>query len=367
MKKKGVIAVANKKLEYVKQTQIKKVLSGCDWLLLLGERSNGKSYAAKSLILKECYKNDTEFIYLRRYDLDIKDSQCVLYFADCPVETITDGEYSSVDVYRKSIYFANTDPETGKVVRGKKIGYCQCLSGAEHYKSFAFPKVKYVLFEEFVSASGRYLFNEATSVLPNHVSTIFRNHKGKVILIGNTISRICPYYREWKLNVGKQALGTVEKYKYTNDNGDDTRLSVYLTDSLNANSGMFFGNVAKSITKGAYEVQEMPHIPKSPSQYNKLYTIVVEYNEFKFLCELMQDREELNNVFWYVQPKTTEIQKGTRVISNQFSTDPLYTSGFNRVLSANERQALSLFDSGKTCFSDNLTGTEFNTILEYFD
>ena len=113
--------MSNKRLDYVKESVVRKILNDNDWLLMLGERSNGKSYCVKSLILKDCYKDDAEFIYLRRYDIDVKDSQCVYYFGDCPVEAITDGEYSCIDVYRKAIYFANVDQDTGKIIRGKKI------------------------------------------------------------------------------------------------------------------------------------------------------------------------------------------------------------------------------------------------------
>ena len=121
--------MANKKRQYVKQSDIKKNLNGCDFLLVLGERSNGKSYSSKNLIIKECYKNNKEFIYLRRYDLDVKDSLCVGYFGDCPIETMTGGEYTCIDVWRKGIYLSTID-ENGKVKHGQKIGYCHALSGA---------------------------------------------------------------------------------------------------------------------------------------------------------------------------------------------------------------------------------------------
>lgn len=354
----------NKKLNYVKQSTIKKILDFTDWLIILGERSNGKSYSSKNLVISECVNTGCEFIYLRRYDLDCKDSLCVNYFGDVPVESITDGAYSCIDVFRKGIFLANVNQETGKIERGKRIGTCHALSGAEHYKSLAFPDVKYVIFEEIVSQDGRYLYNEPNK-LQQYISTIYRNHKGKVIMIGNTISRICPYYREWNLKVARQKQGSVEKYVFHNDNGDDTRLSVYLTDSMNVNSGMFFGLSANNITKGAYEVEEQPHLPKSIIKYKILYTMVIEYNEFKFLCQLLQDKEDANNVTWYVQPKTSEIQDGTRVVSNKFNVSPLYTQSVRQPLNNNERQVLDMLINGRVCFSDNLTGTEFKNILQF--
>ena len=354
--------MANKKLKYVKQSDIQGCLQHSDFLLLLGERSNGKSYSSKNLILRQCYLYAQEFIYLRRYDLDTKDSLCVSYFNDCPVEDMTNGEYTCIDVWRKGIYFSNVD-ENGKIKHGKKIGYCHALSSAEHYKSLSFPDVNYIIYEEVVSQDGRYLFNEP-SKLQQYVSTIYRNRKGKVILIGNTISRICPYYREWNLKISKQKLGTMEDYVFHNDNGDDTRLRVYLTDSLNYNSGMFFGLPSKNITKGAYDVIECPHLEKPLSQYTKIYQIVIQYNEFKFLCSFLQDKSE-NKFCWYIEPKTTEIKPGTRVVSNLFSADPLWTNKISTALSPSEDKIFRFFNKGNVCYSDNLTGTEFQNIIQY--
>lgn len=352
--------MANKKKNYVSVDKIKKIPG--DYLLLLGERANGKSYAVKSWVLSECYKRNTcEFVYLRRFDLDVKDSVAVNYFADMPVYEITNGEYSCVDVYRKSIYFANVDEETGKTVRGRKIGYCHALSGAEHYKSLAFPKVDFIVMEEFISVDGHYLFNEPDK-LQHYISSIYRHKRAKVILIGNLISRICPYYREWGLQTGlkTQKHGEIKTYKI-----GDTVIAVYLTDSLNYNSGMFFGHIAKNITKGDYETQILPHLPKPKFRYNVLYQFVLEYNEFKFLCELLQDNEKANQIVWYVQPKTTEIQPKTRVISNIYNIDPWFSMTF-KDLTPNEKACMEMIFNEQVCYSDNLTGTEFLNILKYF-
>ena len=356
--------MANKKIQYVKQKDIGKYLKDSNYLIVLGERSNGKSYACKNYVIKECYKLHREFIYLRRYDLDVKDSLCVGYFGDCPIESMTGGEYTCIDVYRKGIYLANID-ENGKVKRGQKIGHCHALSGAEHYKSLAFPEVDFIIYEEFVSQDGRYIFNES-SKLQQYTSTIYRHRKnGKVLLIGNTISRLCPYYNEWGLTrLAKQSLGTVDHYTYHNDNGDDTKITVYLTDSLNYNTGMFFGLPSKNITKGAYDVTEQPHLPKRITQYKKLYIMAVEYNEFKFLCSLLQDKDN-GDLIWYIEPKTTEVQAGTRMISNRFYPNPLVTNSFRKPLTEVEARIFNLFFIGKVCYSDNLTGTEFNNIIGY--
>lgn len=352
----------NKKHNFVQSTKLEKISNQSHYIAVLGERSNGKSFAVKELILKKCYEEGCEFTYLRRFELDIKDSVSIHYYGDTPVSAITNGEYTTIDVYRKTIYFANINEETGKVVRGQKIGYCHALSGAEHLKSLSFPKVKYIDFEELVSMDGNYLFDEPNK-LQHYVSTIFRHRTdGKVFLVGNTISRICPYYREWGLEQGmkKQKLGEVKLYKI-----DETVIAVYLTDSLNYNSGMFFGNIANNITKGMYETKTLPHLPKPYFRYKSIYQFVLQYNEFKFYCELLQDVQNGSNITWYVQPKTTEIQKKTRVVSNKFDINPWWKTSF-KDLSPTEKEVMKLLFDEQVCYSDNLTGTEFLNILKYF-
>lgn len=350
--------------KYVQQ----KVIEGIDanYTILLGERSNGKSYASKSMVFQHCYNTGRELIVLKRFDLEIKDSMIVNYFSDIPIQAITKGAYTCVDVYRKEIYLSNIDEKTTKIVHGKKIGYVHSLASDEHYKSLSFPKVDYILYEEFISKDARYLYNEPDR-LQHYVSTIYRNRSdGKVIMIGNTISRICPFYTEWSLDkIPHQKQGTIDYYTKHNDNGSDTVIAVYLTDSLNVNSGMFFGNSAKTITKGAYEVNTYPHLPESVHRYKLLYQFVLEYDSFKFLCQLLEHHEHSDQVTWYISPKTSEIKNNTRVFSNKYSLDPLYSTSLKQVYDS-EKRVISMLLSGQVCYSDNLCGTEFNNLLKYF-
>ena len=352
--------MSNKKLNFVKQETLKK-LNG-DYCIILGERSNGKSYAVKGLCIADAYKNNNKFIYLRRWILDCKDSYCVNYFADVPVSAITDGEYTCIDVWQKKIYLSNVDEKTNKIKHGKLIGYCHALSESTRYKSQAFPDVTNIIYEEFIAEDARYIHNEPDR-LEHYVSTIFRLEKHKIYLVGNTISRICPYFRDWELleYIKKQKQGSIVDYTT-----DKTTITVYLTDSLNYNSGMFFGNIAKSITAGEYITQKQPHLEKRIREYNDLYQLVVKHNEFSFLCHLLQDKSESNNIIWYIEPKTTPIKDKTRVVSTEFNPSIYYSRNF-KGRTENERQIFTMLrDLDKVCFSDNLTGTEFKQIIKEF-
>lgn len=357
------------KENYVKAKTLKDI--NADIIIILGERSNGKSFAVKECVIKDAYKNDIQFGYLRRYDEDTKDYLITEYFSDVIrnkngheyIKEWTNGEYTTIMAYRKSIYFANFDPKSEKLVRGKKIGRMFGLSSVEHYKSLAFPNIKNLVYEEFIT-DGYYLPSESKKLF-SLMSTIFRHEKGKVFCIGNKISRVCPYFGEFGLvGIPKQKANTIEYYNVEDsDNDSTTRIAVYMTHSMKINSGMFFGNNAKSITSGEWETDEQPHLHGHRDDYTLIYTLVFAYDRTMFLCEFLQHKYNPNFFTWYVTPKTTEIQKGTRVISNHYDINNLSTIGFIP-LSKNERIIFDYLIDGKVCFLDNLTGTEFKQCFD---
>ena len=93
--------MAKKKIRYY---DIKNVLStGAQYIMLLGQRANGKSYQAKKVVLTKAYKTGEKFVYLRRYREDIKQKSVKAYFEDMPVTEITRGEWQDVEAYAGSI------------------------------------------------------------------------------------------------------------------------------------------------------------------------------------------------------------------------------------------------------------------------
>lgn len=357
--------MSTKKINYYSSKKIRD--TGANYLMILGQRANGKSYEVKRQCLTEAWENNTEFIYLRRWDMDIKQSQIENYFADAPIEAITHHEADCLYVYQKRIWFARTD-ENGKKIKIRVCGYAIALSQDEHYKSNIFPKVRNIIFEEFISMN--YYLPREPSRLQHLASTIFRNTPGRVYLIGNTISRVCPYVAEWGLvNLSRQKQGTIEIYTYiTEDIDEDTgepvtvKIAVEYAESLNHKNNMFFGLTGKNINSGTWETQAQPHLPKNPDKYTEMYRIVIEYDNFKFFCRFLTDSD--GSAFWYVEPKTSEIKKGTRTVSNRVHTEYWITQGF-KPINDQERLAFNyMLRENKIFFSDNLTGTDFYNCLK---
>lgn len=332
------------------------------YLILLGQRSNGKSYAVKERAVINAYKDGREFIYLRRYDEDIKDYNTELYFDDLQISKITNNEYDCIMIYRKRIYLGNrarVDDEGNETdaKRGKCIGYVQSLNKAERSKSLSFGRVDTIIYEEFIT-DGAYLAGEVDR-LANFVSTVFRDRLGVVCLVGNTISRICPYFSEWQLvHINKQKKGSVDIYEHDNGNGATVKIGVYLTDSLSTVSGMFFGKSARMINRGEWQSGSYPHIEKPLDNYVECYTVIYKYDLNTFRLVLLSGYDNALGVVWYVEPKTTPIKKGSRVISNNIVKECLWSRDF-KGLNAQEQDAFNLLLDGYIVYSDNLTATEF--------
>lgn len=355
--------------EYVSRDTIHQI--DARYVILLGGRNNGKSFSVKEEVLRNFLDKGEQFAYIRRYKEDCKQYMVNEYFSDilCDMNGVnhllewSGGRYNTIVTYNQGIYLAAIEEESGKVVRGPLCGRMFGLSWASHYKSLSFPQITTAVYEEFIT-DGAYLSSGPVSepkIFMNLISTIFRDRKGKVLMVGNTISRINPYGREWGLKgLAKQQPNSIEyySYKYKDSSGKESisRIACYMTHSREKNSGMFFGNAAKTITTTVWETEEADTLTVDKKSCNTLYEMVMKYDDNMFLMEFMELPDGV--VTWYVSPKTTPIKDGTRVVSNELILSDLATRSF-RGLTEQEQRIFNYLKDDRVIFSDNLTATEF--------
>ena len=344
-----MILLSKKKIVYpVTYEKVKEI--NADYIILNSGRNAGKSYAVKKLIILDHLLKGKKMMYIRRRKEEIKDKDFD-YFDDMPINELTDGEYDSIGSYQKNLYFQKLDEKTGKFVNVALVGKQFAVQSERAYRSHVYKDYTVGVYEEFVSTD-IYLNNETDSLL-NLASSVLRANKGKLYLIGNLTNRNNPYYRDWQLvNFGKQQLDTIDYYTI-----DDVRIALYrCPDSVGLNK-MTFGHSKKAMDGVEYESTPQPKLFDDIENFRTIYTIVFEYNELKYLMLFLQHYN--GNVVWYVMPKTTELQKNTRLITNKFvSGNPYATNGFIP-LNGNEKELFWHIANNNICFSDNLTGTEF--------
>ena len=362
--------------------------SGAEYMLQLGERSNGKSYSDKYYLLYNAFHETDmytgeklqryQFAYIRRWDLEIKGKDVEQYFADMiandhgdqPIREITGGKYDTIKVYQRRIYFASTDQETGDIVKGKEIGHCFAITQETHYKSLAFPLVGFAIFEEFITDSG-YLEKEPSRLF-NLLSTILRRRTGKVFLVGNTISRACPYFGDWGLSgVLRQDKGTISIYTQETDQLDDKgepiviRIAVEFCENSGNNTKMFFGQKSKMITSGDWESEVQPHLEYYLEDYRRITDMIFEADGLAYRAQLLVDPKDRPLVYIYPMREITEKERKTkRIISDLYTLNVNQTRGWVDNKYKYDKIFMTLLSSGKYAFSDNLTGTEFLLMLK---
>lgn len=337
----------------------------CIWNILLGQKGNGKSTAISRYCLEDAWNNNREFIYLRRWDLETTADKTEHYFAlfeqNGWISEITKRKYNCLTVFRKTIYWGRRR-EDGTIERGKKCGYSVPLSGQEHYSSGQYPNVYNIIFEEFISKRQMYLENECSQLM-FLVHTIFRHKENcKIFMIGNTISRLCPYFREWQLTkIPDMDLGQIDIYKYHNDDGSAVEIAVENSPTILKKSGVIFGNSRDSIVSGAWETSEMPRLPFKFNSKEVLYSIYFKEELIWFKISIL--KHDGHFCLFINEEKNFFEHSGVRIINryarelNPLKTDMLYPLLEGDIL------IIDLLKKRHYFFSDNLTGAEFEDAL----
>ena len=164
--------------------------------IILGDRGCGKSFNAKVMVVKNFLKNGEQFIYLRRYKTEL-DSALATFWDDIQSK----GYFEDNELKVKKSKMLTTFTCDGEV-----CGYAVPLSTANILKSTAFPKVKYIVFDEFIldasAGTYRYLKQEPIMLL-DVFETVFRlRNDGRLLMLGNFINFFgCPYVGYWNLDL----------------------------------------------------------------------------------------------------------------------------------------------------------------------
>lgn len=156
---------------------------------IIGERGVGKTFGAKKYAINRFLKKGEQFVYLRRYKTELKESA-----GD------TAKFFGALDEFFPDNKFKINGQ---KIMSGKQVmGYALPLSVANILKSTSFNKVTTIIFDEFIIDKGcyHYLQNEVEQML-DLVETIARLRDIKVFFLGNAISITNPYFTYFNLSL----------------------------------------------------------------------------------------------------------------------------------------------------------------------
>jgi hypothetical protein len=363
--------------------------------IIWGERSNGKSYQVKhkkgvesylfgqntylssftdkEKIFNHVVKSGSRFILMRRWKEEITTEKIEKYFADVDVLKLTDGKYNCITMYRKTLYLSNYNYESGKTTRHEVIGYVVALSTEQNYAGSSYLDVSDIIFEEFMSRSV-YLADESSKLL-NFWSTVDRQRgTTRVWLVGNTISRVCPYLTDWNLQsiISRQKQGEIIcKWMDTGDIDKETNKPIQVKLAIeycksNNHTSYAFGTHKDMINKGDWQSDPQPHLPKSKKCYKILYRIVFQYQSFKFIGEYLKDNET-HDTIWFVYPYNGQIKDNILVISDVIKTSPYWQRDIYNLSVNNDKlkKLCQTFRENKIFYSSDLCGTDFKQVIDF--
>lgn len=338
----------------------------CAWNLIYGDRAPGKSFAVKKRGLEHAIETGKPVIgIIRRNKADVTPVDIEAYWTDRDinvVEEVTHGEWTFISYYRGFMWLARTQEQsdgTVKIIRGQAIGEVFALSTAKHHKSTGHPHIDYIIYEEIITDEC-YLRDEPNR-LQQLISTICRKSDYddgvRIYLIGNTLSRVCPYFAEWNLkNIRKQKIGTIDRYDHETSEGEIIHMAVEYCPPSPHKSKLFFGRAAKSIQGGAWQTGEYPHLPEPLEKYSECYTCTyISIDRFMFAVKLLcHDNDGYLVVFIYPGKVPAE-----RVISSAYSTDVMQTPQIQPDIYPAEKLIADCFKNNKVVYSDNQAAQDF--------
>lgn len=283
-----------------------------DYNIVFGERSNGKTYAALLYGITEFVKSGKQFAYVRRWREDIRGKRGENLFnalvVNGEIEKLTDGKFNRIATKGGKYYFAYFDAETEKTtIFENPFCFSFALSEQEHEKSTNYPNVGTVIFDEFLTR--KYYLPDEFILFMNLLSTIIRQRNDvKIIMLGNTVNKYCPYFAEMGLkNVATQKQGTIDIYQF-GANGAVVAVEYAAPISSDKPSNKYFcfdNQNLQMITSGKWELAVYPHLPQKYTPSNVVFVFYIEFENIILQANIIVT--DTDN-FIFIHAKTTPIK-----------------------------------------------------------
>ena len=155
---------------------------------LIGERGVGKTYGASKFVTSRFINKGEEFVYIRRYKSELHKAVPEFFKA-----LINNEEFKDHKLTTKGNKF---------IIDDQVAGYSFSLSTAQSLKSTNFPKVKTIIFDEFIIEEGQnhYIKNEVENFL-GMVESICRMKDIRIFMLANAVTISNPYFIYFDLSL----------------------------------------------------------------------------------------------------------------------------------------------------------------------
>ena len=120
------------------------------------------------------------------------------------------------------------------------------------------------------------------------------------------------------------------------------------------------------INTGAWETKPQPHLPKSFNEYTCLYRFGFQFQNFRFISQLLKDNK-IGDIVWFITPYNKEFKDNILVISDVIKSSPMWQRDIYNISINNPRlkELLQTFKENKIFYATDLTGTDFKQVIDF--
>lgn len=175
--------------------------------MIIGERSNGKTYDIKKLVWNKYKLTGEKFVYVRKRTDSISRKEMKRLWADSNEDFIMDeiGDFIRYTPEKGFYYMINDDCIT--------IGYALSIEDYESKKGIPYNDITTIFFDEFIEKRGD-LEDEVSKFL-NLVSTIRRKRDNvEIFMVANTVTRFSPYFEAFGIDIKRLHPGEISYVKH---------------------------------------------------------------------------------------------------------------------------------------------------------
>lgn len=352
-------------MEYYSLDKILKTHS--EYNLIVGMRSNGKTYACLLHGLREYIQNHSAMGYIRRYREDFVGKRGDQLFSalveNNEVAKLSNNQWTGI-VYRAKRWYLTKLEDDGTVTKDETpfcFGFS--LTEMEHDKSVSYPNIRTVVFDEFITR--QYYLADEFVLFENVLSTIIRRRTDVTIfMLGNTVNKFCPYFKDMGLrHITEMAPGTIDVYKTVKN----LKIAVEycaeaeLTTGKENPSNFYFSfdnPKLEMITGGIWELDIYPHLPNKYTPKDVCFRYFIEFDEQFLQADIVFLNLKTPVIFTYIHTKTTPLKyPDTDIV---FSLTPTSRPNwFRNILKPStdiERKICHFFKTYRVFYQDNDVG-----------
>ena len=371
------------KQKFYSVEKILKEVPDAIYYMIIGERSNGKTFSVLEHALKDYLEHGNQLAVIRRWEEDLKgrsgEGLFVSNFIENPfkgnyLKTLSKGEWNDFFLYSGKWYLQRKD-EAGKVEKrdSRPFAFRFALTRSEHDKGTSYTGVKTILFDEFLT--NKFYLPDEFKIFMNTLSTIIRigedgktNQDVKIFMCGNTVNQFSPYFKEMGLkNIRDMKKDTIDVYTY-GDSGLKVAVEYSSFPGGKKKSDKYFAfdnPTLKMITQGEWEIDVYPHKPMDFFITDIVFIYFIKFGGEVLQCEIVCKDDKS---FTFIHRKTTPIKDdGCIVYQQEQSPLPNYARLINRPRSKAEKRIWSFFARGLVFYQDNEIGDLVRNYLAWCD